>query len=85
LARKAAKALLGILVFCEVLFAWELWIHGPPMVVTSEKVTKAGEYSFKVAQAPPSASDWTILVAVIALQVALVVFLWWSRRKVARG
>ena len=84
LARQSAKALLILIVLCETMFAWELWLHGPPMVVSDEKVTKAGEYSFKVARAPLIAEDWTVLVSVIVLQVALVGFLWWSRRKIAR-
>jgi hypothetical protein len=52
------------------------------MVITSDRVKEAGELSFKMVRVPVSASDWTILVAVIGLQVALVWFLWWSRRKV---
>lgn len=55
------------------------------MVVTSDKVRETGELSFKMVRVSPSASDWTILVTAIALQVALVVFLWWSRSKIARG
>jgi hypothetical protein len=53
------------------------------MVITSDRVKEAGELSFKMVRVPVSASDWTILVAVIGLQVALVWFLWWSRRKIA--
>jgi len=55
------------------------------MVVLSDRVKEAGELSFKMVPVPPSASDWTILAAVIALQVALIGFLWWSRRRIARG
>ena len=87
LARQTAKALLTFIVLCEIGVAWQLWRHGPPMdiVVTSDKVKEAGELSFKVVRVSPSASDWTILVAVVALQVALIGFLWWSRRKITRG
>lgn len=87
LARLAAKVLMILIVLCEIGVAWRLWRHGPPMemVVTSDKVKEAGELSFRMVRIPPSASDWTILMAVIALQVALVVFLWWSRRKIAHG
>jgi hypothetical protein len=49
------------------------------------EMVATGEQSFKMVRIPVSASDWTTLVAVIALQVALVVFLWWSRRKIVRG
>jgi hypothetical protein len=80
LARRAAKVLLSFLVFCEALVAWELWIHGPPM-----EMVETGEQSFKMVRIPPSASDYLILAAVLALQVALVGFLWWFRRKIARG
>jgi hypothetical protein len=55
------------------------------MVLTDERVTRDGGYSFKVARAPVSAHDWTELAVVIALQVALIWFLWWSKRKIARG
>jgi len=46
-----------------------------------EMVT-TGEELFKWVRIPLSASGWAIFAAVIALQVALVVFLWRSRRKV---
>ncbi|HTW81421.1 MAG TPA: hypothetical protein VME23_17880 [Terracidiphilus sp.] len=82
-----AKALLIFIVLCEAGVAWQLWRYGPPteMVVTSDKVKETGELSFKMVRVPPSASDWTILAAVIALQVTLIGFLWWSRRKIALG
>ena len=85
LARLVAKVLLTFIVLCETGVAWRLWRHGPPMemVITSDRVKEAGELSFKMVRVPVSASDWTILVAVIGLQVALVWFLWWSRRKIA--
>jgi hypothetical protein len=79
LARLAAKVLLILIVLCETGVAWQLWRHGPPM----ELVT-TGEQLFKWVRIPLSASDWTLLAAVIALQVALVVFLWRSRRIIAR-
>ena len=79
LARQAAKALLISIVLCETGVAWQLWRHGPPM-----EMVATGEQLFKWVRIPMSASDWTTLLAVIALQVALVVFLWWSRRKIAR-
>jgi hypothetical protein len=87
LARSVAKALLIYIVLCEIGVAWQLWRHGPPMkmVVVSDRVKEAGELSFKMVRVPPSASDWTILAAVIALQVALIGFLWLSRRRIARG
>ena len=53
------------------------------MVVTLDKVKETGELSFKMIRVPLGASDWTILVVVIALQVALVWFLWRFRRKIA--
>jgi hypothetical protein len=84
--RFAAKVLLILSVLCEILVAWELWRHGPPMdmVITSDRVKETGELSFKMVRVPPSASDWTILVVVIGLQVALVWFIWWSRRRIAQ-
>jgi hypothetical protein len=54
------------------------------MVVTSDRVKEAGELSFKMVRVSPSASDWAILVVVIGLQVALVWFIWWSKRRIAR-
>ncbi|HXS77161.1 MAG TPA: hypothetical protein VN753_13370 [Terracidiphilus sp.] len=80
LARGVAKALLIYIVLCEMAVAWRLWRHGPPM----EMVT-TGEQSFKWVRTPLSSSDWTIFAAVIALQVALMGFLWWSRRPIARN
>jgi hypothetical protein len=87
LARGVAKAFLIFIVVCEMGVAWQLWRHGPPMeaVVVSDKVKEAGEVSFKMVRVPPSASDWTVLAAVIALQFALVGFLSWSRRRIARN
>ena len=79
LTRFAAKVLLTLIVLCETGVAWRLWRHGPPM----EMVT-TGEELFKWVRIPLSASGWAMFAAVIALQVALVVFLWWSRRKIAR-
>lgn len=86
LARQTAKALLILIVLCETAVAWQLWRHGPPMqmVVVSDRVKEAGELSFKMVRVPPSASDWTILAAVIALQVALIGFLRWFRRRIVR-
>jgi hypothetical protein len=75
LARLAAKVLLILIVLCETGVAWRLWRHGPPM-----EMVATGEQLFKWVRIPLSASDWTMLMVVIALQVALVVFLWWSRR-----
>ena len=85
LARGVAKALLIFIVLCEIGVAWQLWRYGPAMdmVVTSDKVKETGELSFKMVRIPPSISDWTILVSVIALQLALAAFLWRSRRKIA--
>jgi hypothetical protein len=79
--------MLILIVLCETGVGWQLWRHGPPMqmVVLSDRVKEAGELSFKWVRVPPSASDWTILAAVISLQVALIGFLWWSRRRIARG
>ena len=79
LAREAGKALLILIVLCETGVAWQLWRHGPPM-----EMVATGEQSFRMVRIPLSASDWMMLMAVIALQVALVGFLWWSRRKIAR-
>ena len=80
MARGAAKVLLALIVLCETGIAWRLWRYGPPM----EMVT-TGEQLFKWVRIPLSASDWTILAAVIALQVALIGFLWWSRRRITPG
>ena len=87
LARQTAKALLILIVHCETGVAWQLWRHGPPMemVVVSDRVKEAGELSFKMVRVPPSASDWTKLAVVIALQVALIGFLWLPRHRIARG
>lgn len=81
LARHLAKVLLTLIVICELGAVWQLWLHGPPidMVTTSDKVKETGELSFKVVRLAPTASDWTILVVVIALQVAMIAFLWRSR------
>jgi hypothetical protein len=48
------------------------------------ELVTTGEQLFKWVRIPLSASDWTLLAAVIALQVALAVFLWRSRRIIAR-
>jgi hypothetical protein len=87
LARGVAKALLIYIILCEMGVAWQLWRHGLPMrtVVASDRVKEAGEVSFKMVRVSPSASDWAILAAVIALQVALIGFLLWSRRRIVRG
>ena len=87
LARGIATGLLIFIVLCEIGLAWQLWRHGLPMrmVVTSDRPKEAGEVSFKWVRILPSASDWTILAAVIAMQVALIGFLWWSSRRIARS
>jgi hypothetical protein len=54
-------------------------------VATLAKISETGKISWKMVRVPLSASDWTILVAVIALQVALIGFLWWSRRRITQG
>lgn len=84
LVRLAAKALMILIAVCEALVAWELWRHGPPMdmVITSDKVKESGELSFKMVRVPLQAEDYLTIIAVIALQVALVMFLRWSRRKI---
>lgn len=87
LARFSTKVLLTFIVLCEAGAAWQLWRHGPPMqmVVTSDKLKEAGELSFKWVRVPMSVSDWMIFAAVIASQVALIGFLWWSGRKISRA
>lgn len=80
LVRQTAKALLILIVLCETGVAWHLWRHGPPM-----KMVATGEQLFKWVRIPMSASDWMIIPAVIALQVALIGFLWRSRRRIIRG
>jgi hypothetical protein len=84
-ARRVVKVLLSILVLCEMYVAWQLWRYGLPTEVTDVRETKPGEISFRLTPAPVSARDYLVLVVVIVLQVALVGFLWWSRRKIARG
>jgi hypothetical protein len=85
LARRAAKALLVLFILCDVLFAWEWWRHGPPMVASGGEEIKPGEVTFRMTPAPLTAHDYVVLAIVLASQVALVWFLWWSRRKIARG
>lgn len=85
MARRTVKALLCILVLCELYVAWQLWRHGLPMLATGVQETKPGEVSFGVSHAPISAQDWLVLVLVLAIQIALVWFLWWSRRRAARA
>ena len=84
LARGMAKALLIFIVLCEVGVAWQLWRYGPPMdmVVTSDKAKETGELSFKMVRVSLRAEDYLTIIVVIVLQVALVVFLLWSRRKI---
>ena len=84
LIRLAAKVLLCILVLCDAYSALQLWKHGPRLMMADEKITKAGELSFKIARVPLSAQDYLLIVFVVALQVALIWFLWWSRRKIAQ-
>ena len=83
-ARLTAKTLLVLFILCEVLFAWESWRHGPPMVTSEWKEIKPGEVSFRMTQAPVTAHPYIVLTIVTALQVALFGFLWWSRRMIAR-
>jgi hypothetical protein len=85
LARRAAKVLLILIVLCEAYIAYQLWIHGPPMVANDVRETVIGEVSFRMVPVPPSHSDYLVLAVVLAVQVALVWFLWWSKRKIARG
>lgn len=80
----AAKFLLSILILCDAYSALQLWKHGPRLMMTDEKITKAGELSFKIARVPLSAQDYLLIVFVVAMQVALIWFLWWSRRKIVR-
>jgi hypothetical protein len=84
LVRLAAKALMILIAICETLVAWELWRHGPPMdmVVISDKIKETGELSFKMVRVSLRAEDYLTIIVVIVLQVALVVFLLWSRRKI---
>jgi hypothetical protein len=79
------KVLLSILVLLDSYSAWQLWRHGPPMVTTDIREIIPGEVTFKMTPAPLGPYDYLVLVFVIVLQVALVGFLWWSRRKIARG
>jgi hypothetical protein len=84
LIRWAAKFLLSILILCDAYSALQLWKHGPRLMMTDEKITKAGELSFKIARVPLNAQDYLLIVFVVALQVALIWFLWCSRRKIVR-
>jgi hypothetical protein len=84
LARRAAKTVLVLFILCDVLFAWEWWRHGPPMVVSGGEEIKPGEVSFRMTQAPVTAHDYVVLAIVLTLQVALAWFLWWSRRRITR-
>jgi len=52
------------------------------MVATGVTDTKSGEAAFRMTPAPISVHDYLVLVFVIALQVLLVGFLWWSRRRI---
>ena len=84
LARLAAKTLLVLFIVCDVPFAWEFWRHGPPMVISDWREIKPGEASFRMTQAPVTTHDYIVHTIVIALQVALLGFLWWSRHRIAR-
>jgi len=67
LARQAVNALLGIFIFLDLVCAWELWRHGPPMVVTDFKEIKQGEISFKMTPAPFAQHVYITPIIVIAL------------------
>ena len=83
-ARRVAKILLSLMVFIDALCGWELWRHGPPMTISGEEV-KHGEASFRMTQAPLGAYDYVALIVLISIQLALLAFLWWSRRRIARA
>ena len=80
-----AKTLLVALILIELLFSWELWRHGPPMVTTDVKEIRPGEISFRMTPASPSVEDYAVLSVVITVQAALVGFLWWTRHRIARN
>jgi hypothetical protein len=83
LVRWFAKFLMSILILLDAYSALQLWAYGPPTMTIDEKLTKAGELSFKIVRVPMSAQDYLLLVFVIVLHVALVWFLWWSKRRIA--
>jgi hypothetical protein len=83
LARRVAKVLLIILVLFDSFSAWQLWRHGLPMVTTGPVETRPGEVSFRMTPAPLSPLDYVVLVPMVALPVALVGFLWWSKTKIS--
>ena len=83
-ARQTAKTLLVLFFLFDVLVAWELWRHGPPIVISQWEEIKPGEVSFRMVKAPVTVHDYIALTIVVALHVALLVFLWWSGKRTAR-
>ncbi len=75
-ARQIAKTLLVSLLVLELLAAWELWRHGPPMIVTDFKGIGSGAASFRMKPSAPGPSDYGVLTAAIALQAASSGYLW---------
>jgi len=75
-----AKGLLAFLILFDVLAIYEVWRHGPSMMMSAESELKNGKVSFTLSPAPLPVPTIVIL---IALQIVLVAFLWWSKRKAA--
>jgi hypothetical protein len=84
-ARQMAKAFLVLFFLFDALIAWQLWRHGPPMVMSDWKEIKPGEVSFRMAKAPVAAHDYIALTIAVTLHVALLGFLWWSGKRIARN
>jgi hypothetical protein len=51
------KALLALFILFDSYAAWQLWRHGPPMLIIDEKELGPGEVSFKMTREPLSHED----------------------------
>lgn len=83
LIRWTAKIVLVIFILSDALFVWRLWRHGPLISIRGGEEIRPGEVSFKITKFPATAHDYIELAIMIASQVAIAGFLWWSRRRFA--
>ena len=79
--RQLATGLLAVFILCDVSVIYGRWRHGPFLDITNVSELKNGEVSFTMTPVPMA----PILLALIAPQIALIAFLWWSNNKTTRS
>jgi hypothetical protein len=79
--KRAARALLLMLLLVDLLAIYEFLRYGPPIMTISEASPSSSEAIFKVSRVPLSNADLMIFSGLVAAHLLVICLLWTLRRE----